>query len=115
LKEDRFIDWAVVGLYYALYHASLALLANKGYSSKDHNATICFIIRSYSEFSAEDIKIYSDLALTREEINFYTTLKSNRQNANYSTSTQFTKSGVEEFHVKSIKFIQKVEKILKKR
>jgi len=114
LKEDRFIDWAVVGLYYALYHASLALLADKGYSSKDHNATICFIIRNYSEFSTEDIRIYSDLILTREEINFYTTLKSNRQHANYSTNTMFKKDQVEEWRIKSINFMKKVEKILKK-
>ena len=72
LNQDRFLDWTIVGLYYAVYHASLALLAESGFSSKDHTATLCFLIRNYSEFSEEDINLYYDLAITQEEIQFYT-------------------------------------------
>jgi len=44
------------------------LLAEGGFSSKDHTATLCFLIRNYSEFSEEDINLYYDLAITQEEI-----------------------------------------------
>lgn len=33
-------DWVVVSAYYSMYHASLAALAEIGYRSKNHSATI---------------------------------------------------------------------------
>jgi len=34
ITDEEFNDWTITGLYYAAYHAALALLANKGYISK---------------------------------------------------------------------------------
>ena len=34
--HEKYKDWQIVALYYALYHASLALITNKNYSSKNH-------------------------------------------------------------------------------
>jgi len=110
--QDKFLDWIVVGLYYAVYHASLALLASKGFSSKDHTATLCFLIKHYSEFSEEDIKLYYDLLITQEEIQFYTTLKRERQKASYSTAKAFDEETVKELREKAIGFINKVKTIL---
>lgn len=39
-----FIDWAITGCYYASYHAALSLLMKRGYSSKNHLATLCILI-----------------------------------------------------------------------
>ena len=112
LNQDRFLDWTVVGLYYAVYHASLALLAESGFSSKDHTATLCFLIRNYSEFSEEDIELYYDLAITQEEIQFYTRLKSERQKASYSTRIVFDEEHVRELREKTIMFVNKAKTIL---
>ena len=40
LELKEFNDWAIVSAYYSIYHASLALCALKGYSTKDHLATL---------------------------------------------------------------------------
>ncbi len=113
LNQDRFLDWTIVGLYYAVYHASLALLAESGFSSKDHTATLCFLIRNYSEFSEEDINLYYDLAITQEEIQFYTRLKSERQKASYSTGIVYDEEHVENLRAKAIMFVNKAKTILR--
>jgi len=112
--QDKFLDWTVVGLYYAVYHASLALLAKKGFSSKDHTATLCFLVKHYSEFSEDDIKLYYDLLITQEEIQFYTTLKRERQKASYSTVKAYDEKTVKELREKAIGFINKVKTILER-
>ncbi len=111
-NQNRFLDWTVVGLYYAVYHASLALLTGRGFSSKDHTATLCFLIRNFSEFSEEDIQLYYDLAITQEEIQFYTRLKGERQKASYSTGIVFDEEHVRELREKAIDFVNKVKTIL---
>src|SRR3989338_3098389 len=40
-------DWCITGCYYAVYHAALALILSKGYSSKNHDATLCILIKEY--------------------------------------------------------------------
>lgn len=112
LNQDRFLDWTIVGLYYAVYHASLALLAESGFSSKDHTATLCFLIRNYSEFSEEDITLYYDLAITQEEIQFYTRLKSERQKASYSTGIVYDEEHVRNLREKAIMFVNRAKTIL---
>ena len=112
LNQERFLDWTIVGLYYAVYHASLALLAESGFSSKDHTATLCFLIRNYSEFSEEDINLYHDLAITQEEIQFYTRLKSERQKASYSTGIVYDEEHVRSLREKAIMFVNKVKTLL---
>lgn len=112
LKNNQYFDWAVVGLYYSLYHASLSLLAKKGYTSKDHSATLCFLIKHFSEFSAQDFHLYSTLLLRKDEITFYTTLKKERQLASYATNQIFTKEYAEELQRKTISYTNKVKMIL---
>lgn len=112
ISSQKYPDWAIVGFYYALYHASLALLANVGFSSKDHTATLCFLMRHYVVFSEEDLKLYDSLVLTKDEVESYTTLKSERQKASYSTEDAFDLDNVNILREKSIRFINKVKSIL---
>ncbi|MDP2925548.1 MAG: HEPN domain-containing protein [Nanoarchaeota archaeon] len=112
LENERFYDWQIVGLYYSVYHSTLALLSKKGFSSKDHNATLCFLIKNFSEFSKEELELIEDLQIKREEIEFYSGLKEERQKASYSTSLLFSKDKVIELKEKSILLINKVKIIL---
>ena len=90
LKDKQgFNDWIVIGLYYTLYHASLALLANKGFLSKNHTATLLFLIKNYS-FNYEEIKLIEDLSITKSDAEFYTDLKKERHDASYSTNILFS-------------------------
>jgi len=112
LENERFPDWQIVGLYYSVYHAVLALLSKKGFSSKDHNATLCFLIKNFSEFSKEEIELIDNLQIKREEIEFYSGLKEERQKASYSTSLLFDKEKVQELREETILLINKIKTIL---
>lgn len=63
LENKKFYDWAVVGLYYSIYYCALALLSKKGFSSKNHNATLCFLIKNFSEFSKDEIELIDELQI----------------------------------------------------
>lgn len=112
LENEKFFDWCVTGMYYAVYHASLALLSKEGFLSKDHSATLCFLIKNFSEFSQEDIELIDKLQISKEEIEFYSGLKEERRKASYSTSLLFDKDKVEELKEKSILIINKIKSIL---
>jgi len=112
IESDKFLDWAVVGLYYAVYHASLALLSRKGYSSKDHNATLCFLIKNFSNFSKEEIDLIDELSIDKQDIEFYAGLKEERKKASYSTSLLFDKEKVITLKDKTILLINKIRTIL---
>src|SRR3989344_6439894 len=47
IELKDFNDWAIVSAYYSIYHASLALCALKGYSTKDHLATLLVLIHEF--------------------------------------------------------------------
>jgi len=113
LKFPEFNDWSIVGLYYAVYHAALALIAKKGYISRSHNATIIFLIKNYTkEFSEAEIQLIDDLLITKKDLTFYSSLRSERQNASYSTETMFSQNKVRELQKKAIDFINKVEDMI---
>lgn len=112
INDKRYNDWAIVGLYYALYHSCLSLLANKGYSSKNHLATLLFLIKNYSDFSCEEVEMVEELSINKSDAEFYTDLKQERHNASYSTKNIFTKEKITELRRKTISFINKVEVIL---
>jgi uncharacterized protein (UPF0332 family) len=112
-SNEEFNDWTIVGLYYAAYHAALALVANKGYVSKNHEGTLLFVINEYSILQKE-IKLIVDMAITKEDAEFYATLKEKRTQASYATNTLFRTEKVEEYLHGTITFINKVEEILEK-
>ncbi|MFH1249358.1 MAG: DNA-binding protein [archaeon] len=112
LENNKFLDWAVVGLYYSVYHASLALLSRKGFSSKDHNATLCFLIKNFSDFSKEEIELIDQLSIDRQDIEFYAGLKEERRKASYSTSLLFDLEKVLSLRNRAILLVNKIRGIL---
>lgn len=114
LKQKKFYDWVIVGCYYAIYHASLALLSIKGYSSKNHLATLCALINFYydNKLDAEDIELINKSSLDKEEVTYFVEAKSKRETASYGISEEFNKNEAKKLKVKMIIFINKVKEIL---
>ncbi len=110
----QFYDWAITGCYYTCYHAALALIMTKGYSSKNHLATLCLLIKEFykKELTSEDIEIFSRL-LDYQDVLFYVETKNKREDATYSTMTKFSKQEVEGLRVKAVMFVSKIKSILK--
>jgi uncharacterized protein (UPF0332 family) len=111
ITDEQFNDWTITGLYYAAYHAALALIANKGYISKSHDATLLFIIKEY-KISKKEAEFINEMAITKTDAEFYATLKEKRKQATYSTNTLFNTEKVKEYRERTIEFINKTEEIL---
>lgn len=115
LEQKKFYDWAVVGCYYAVYHASLALLSIKGYSSKNHLATLCALIYfCYKEntLNKEDIELIAKSYLDKEEVTYFVEAKNKRETASYGISKEFSKNEAGKLKIKTILFVNKVKEIL---
>ena len=89
-------------------------MAKKGYSSKNHTATLLFIIKNYSNISKEEIEMIDRTQLTKSDAEFYTSLQENRHNASYSTEGIFDPELINDLRKRTILFINKVEHILEK-
>jgi len=111
--REKFNDWLIVTLYYSLYHCALALVAKKNFSSKNHTATLLFLIKKYS-IKQEEAELIQELSISKDDAELYTNLKRDRHNASYSTETLFTKEKIEEYRFKVIDFMQKTEEIISK-
>jgi uncharacterized protein (UPF0332 family) len=98
-------------LYYALYHCALALVANKGYKSKNHTATLLLLIKYYS-LTQEEIEFIDELSINKEDTEFYATLKKERHSASYSTTHFFEDEKIKEYRVRVNNFLQKTIDIL---
>lgn len=109
----EFYDWALVGCYYACYHSALALIQTKNYTSKNHLATLCVIIKEFykKELTKEDIEILTKF-LDYQDILFYVESKNKREQATYSTQTLFNKKEIEKLRIQTILFINKIKEII---
>lgn len=114
LDLQEFNDWAIVSAYYAIYHASLALCALKGYATKDHSATLLVLIKEFykKELNEEEIELIGDTTLEKEEVLYYVEAKTKRHSASYSTKINFEKSQVEFLRLKAIAFVSKAKDII---
>lgn len=110
--DQKYIDWAITGCYYASYHAALALILTKGYSSKLHAATLCVIIKEFydKELTKSDIEMLSNF-FDYEDVLFYVESKNKREEASYSTKTLFDKKEVEMLRQKAAIFVNKAKEI----
>lgn len=108
-----FSDWAIVGCYYASYHAALALIMTKGYSSKNHLATLLIIIKEFYNkgLTRDDIETFVNL-FDYQDILFYIESKEKRENASYTTKTSFDKKEVEQLRMKAVLFVSKIKGII---
>lgn len=113
--EERFYDWVINAYYYAIYHAALALISEKGYFSKSHNATLCAVIWFYyhqqRSLEKQDIKLISE-CIDKKDVEIIANTKSLRERASYAVSTSFELALVEEARANAISFLSKAKKIL---
>ena len=119
LKDNkRFYDWIIVGCYYTIYHSALALITKKGFSSKNHLATLCTLIKFYykqeKSLSIEEIKLVSKSSLEKQEVSYFAYAKEKRETASYGLSEEFNKAEAEELLEKTIQFLNKTREILEK-
>lgn len=114
LEQEKFYDWVIVGCYYSIYHATLALLNLKGYSSKNHTATLCSLIYLYygNELEKEDIELVAKSSLDKEEVSYFVEAKDKRERASYNVGKEFTKNESIELKEKTILFVNKIRRIL---
>jgi len=110
-----YFDWCITGCYYTVYHAALALLIMKGYTSKNHDATLCVLIKEYYKHGVNfsDIKLINKFFLDYQDLLFYVQSKDKREDATYSSKYKFDKRTVEILRLQAIVFVNKVKEILK--
>ena len=110
-----YFDWCITGCYYAVYQIALALILERGYTSKNHDATLCVLVKEYNQLgiTKEDINLINYFYLNYQDLLFYINSKNKREEASYSTKYLFDKEIVEELRLKSIDFIDKARTILK--
>lgn len=108
-----FYDWSITGCYYACYHAALALILTKSYSSKNHLATLCVLIKEFyqKELNREDLDVLVNF-LDYQDVLFYVESKNKREDATYSTKTKFEKKEVEQLRIKAVMFVSKARSII---
>ena len=113
IAEKKYFDWALTGCYYTCYHAALALIQTRGYTSKNHLATLCVIIKEFykKELTKEDIELLSSF-LDYEDVLFYVEAKNKREDATYSTKTLFDKKEVERLRINAAMFVNKIKDII---
>jgi uncharacterized protein (UPF0332 family) len=117
-KEDSFYDWMIVGCYYVIYHSSLAILSRKGFSSKNHLATLCSLIKLYYSkgsrigLTKEEIELISRSSLEKQEISYFTEAKDKRELASYGIDSSFKKVEALDLKIKTIEFANKCKEIL---
>lgn len=109
-----YFDWCLTGCYYTVYHSALALLIRRGFTSKNHYATLCVLIKEYynNGISKEDILLIDRFFLDYQDLTFYVESKNKREEATYSTKRMFDKKLVELLRIKAALFVDKVKGIL---
>lgn len=115
-SNKKFYDWIIVGCYYTIYHSALALITKKGFSSKNHLATLCALIKFYyvqeNILTEEEIKLVSKSSLEKEEVSYFAYAKEKRETASYGLSEEFNKVEAEDLLKKTIQFLNKTREIL---
>ncbi len=112
-KNNVFYNWMIVGCYYTIYHCALSLITKKGYSSKNHLATLCALIKFYyGKLSEDDIKLVSISSFEKEEVSYFVYAKEKREIASYGVSEEFNKVEAIDLKDKTIQFLNKTREIL---
>lgn len=114
--QKKFYDWIIVGCYYIIYHSALALITKKGFSSKNHLATLCALIKFYylkdKSLTKEQIELVSKSSLEKEEISYFAYAKEKRETASYGISQDFNKKEAEDLLRNTIQFLNRTREIL---
>ena len=114
--SDNFYDWVISIYYYAIYHAALALMSKEGYTSKNHSATLCFLIYHHyhlqKALEKEDVELIAS-SLGREDIEILGFSKELREKACYDVHEQFEKRLAEQIREQAVDFANKIKQLLK--
>jgi uncharacterized protein (UPF0332 family) len=108
-------EWVVITGYYAMYSASLALIAKIGYRSKNHSATILLLEEFFMKkklISAEDLNLLKNAIIQKSEIEKLSDARHKREIAQYSVTKQTTKEIAESIKKDAYNFINKIQLIL---
>jgi len=114
--EDKFYDWVISIYYYAIYHAALALMSKEGFTSKNHSATLAFLIyhhyHSEKALEKEDVELIAS-SLNREDIETLGVSKELREKACYDVHESFEKKLAEQIREQAVDFANKIKILLK--
>ncbi len=110
-----YTDWCITGCYYAAYHIVLALIMTKGYSSKNHLATLCTVIKEFHKkgIEKEDLEMINNLFIDYQDLIFYVESKNKREDATYSSKRLYDEAAVEILRIKTAIFVDKVKGMIK--
>ena len=113
---DNFYDWVISIYYYAIYHAALALMSKEGFTSKNHSATLAFLIyhhyHSQKALEKEDVELIAS-SLDREDIETLGISKELREKACYDVHESFEKKLAEQIKEEAVDFANKIKVLLK--
>jgi uncharacterized protein (UPF0332 family) len=113
--KDTFYDWVISIYYYAVYHAALALISREGFTSKNHSATLCFLIYHHyhnkKSLAKEDVLLVAS-SLEKGDIETLGTSKELREKACYDVHESFEKRLAEQIREDSIDFSNKIKTLL---
>ncbi len=107
-----YFDWVVTGCYYSVYHSVLALILSKGFSSKNHDASLAILIQEFYKDFVSDFDFINALFIDYSDVNFYIETKEKRKLASYSSSSVFSKVEVKSMISRATEFVNKAEEIL---
>ena len=114
-NRETFYDWVINIYYYAVYHSALALISKEGYESKNHSATLCFLIYYHfhlsKSVSQEDIHLIAS-SLNKEEIESVGYSKEMRERAAYNVHESFEEKLANQMQEQTVIFINEIREIL---
>ena len=110
--DDNFYDWVISIYYYAIYHAALALMGKEGFTSKNHSATLAFLIyhhyHSQKALEKEEVELIAS-SLDREDIETLGVSKELREKACYDIHEMFEKRLAEHIREQAVDFANKIK------
>lgn len=114
--EENFYDWIINIYYYAIYHAALALVSREGYKSKNHSATLCFLIYHHHHLqkaiNKEDVELIAS-SLNKEDIETVGISKELREKACYDVHETFEQKLAQHVRNQAVNFANKIKLLLK--
>lgn len=110
--KEEYDDWSLIVCYYTVYQMALSLILTKGYFSKNHDATLCILIKHFhkKQLTEEDFKLLN--SFDTEDILFYVQSKQEREKASYSSKVIFDKNLVTTIKLKTKLFLNKAKEII---